>query len=456
MMRFPEGFLWGAATSAYQIEGSPLADGAGVSNWHRFTHTPGRVDSGDTGDIACDHYRRFRDDVRLMKELGLGAYRFSIAWSRILPDGVGRVNDAGVDFYNRLVDELLSVGVAPMPTLFHWDLPAALDDRGGWLNPESPQWFAEYAGVMGRALGDRVPFLATMNEPWVVMDAGFLHGVHAPGHKSLYEPPRVARHLLLAHAAAVRALRSVTKAQLGIVLNFEPKDVASDRLEDREAAERAHAYMNAQFVDPLVRGKWPAALPHMYGEAWPPDADLDFAQVQEKIDFLGINYYTRSVNRNDPKALLVRASPVRQPQALYTETGWEVHPESLTKCLVWARDHFGDLPIYITENGSAFPDPASCQETLEDSLRVQYLCTHLAATHAAIQRGVNVRGYFAWSLLDNLEWAAGFSKRFGIVHVDFETQKRTPKRSALVYRDIIAAHGVGEQLLREAHSRDSA
>ncbi|HWK88891.1 MAG TPA: family 1 glycosylhydrolase, partial [Longimicrobium sp.] len=252
--RFPDGFLWGAATAAYQIEGSPLAEGAGPSNWHRFSHTPGMTHGGDTGDVACDHYNRWRGDLGLLGDLGVGAYRFSISWSRILPLGTGAVNQAGIDFYARLVDGLLERGIQPFPTLYHWDLPAALDDRGGWLNPDISGWFADYATVVFRALGDRVPMWSTLNEPWVVMDAGYLHGTHAPGHRSLFEPPRVAHNLLRAHAAAVRAYRAEGSGRIGLVVNLEPKYPASDSAADRAAIERADAYMNRQFLDPILLG----------------------------------------------------------------------------------------------------------------------------------------------------------------------------------------------------------
>jgi beta-glucosidase len=439
---FPPDFLWGAATSAYQIEGSPLADGAGPSNWHRFTHTPGRTRSGETGDVACDHYRRFADDVRLLHELGLGAYRFSIAWSRVLPDGRGAVNAKGLDFYSRLVDRLLEHGIRPCATLFHWDWPAALDDDCGWLNPESPKWFADYARVVFRALADRVPMWMTINEPWVVVDAGYLHGVHAPGRRSAAEATVAAHHLLLAHGEAVRACRAETNGAIGLVVNLEPKVPASASADDLAATNRADAYMNRQFLDPLFLGRYPEELRDIFGEAWrDPPAD-ELRTIGERIDFLGIKYYTRGIVRRDDAALPLRARSVPAPADRVTETGWEVHPESLTNVLRWVKERYGSIPLYVTENGAAFADPPTVEGgRLADPRRVEYLRLHLRAAAAAIQAGVDLRGYFAWSLLDNFEWAQGYAMRFGIVHVDFATQRRTLKDSALFYRDVVATNG---------------
>lgn len=441
---FPPGFLWGAATSAYQVEGSPLADGAGVSNWHRFSHTPGRVNEGDTGDVACDHYRRMPDDVALMQQLGLQAYRFSVAWSRVLPEGRGRANPAGLGFYDRLVDALCEAGIAPLLTLHHWDWPAALDDRGGWLNPDSVGWFADYAQVVARALGDRVASWATFNEPWVITDGGYLYGTLAPGHRSAYEAAIAARHLMVAHGAGVQVLRAEGCRQVGLVVNIEPKDAASDSPADRAACVRAEAYMNRQFLDPALLGRCPEPLREVFGEAWVDWPAADLALARQPLDWLGINYYTRSVNRHDDGAWPVRASPVRQPQATHTETGWEVRARSLTDTLCWVKQRYGDLPLYITENGAAFYDPpVAPPEGVDDPLRVAYLRSHLGAVADAIRAGVDVRGYMAWSLLDNLEWAHGFSKRFGLVHVNLATQQRTPKASARWYAQTIAANGAG-------------
>lgn len=440
--QFPKGFLWGSATAAYQIEGSPLADGAGPSIWHRFVHTPGLVRDGDTGDVACDHYRRWADDVALMRRLGLQAYRFSISWSRILPAGTGAVNDAGLDFYERLVDALLENGIEPLVTLYHWDLPAALDDRGGWLNPEISKWFADYADVMYRRLDDRVKKWVTLNEPWVVSDGGYLHGALAPGHRNRFEAPIASHNLLRAHGAAVETYRATGRHEIGLVVNIEPKYRASEDPADVAATARAEAYMNRQYLDPVCLGRYPEEMAEIFGEAWPQWPAQDLARIRQPIDFLGVNYYTRSVTRHDASAWPLKACAVRQKQATYTETGWEVFPPGLTETLLWIKRRYGDIPLYITENGAAFFDPPTAKKgRVEDPLRVDYLREHIRAVHEAIRQGVDVRGYMVWSLLDNLEWSLGYSKRFGIVHVDFASLERTPKDSARFYAKVIATNG---------------
>lgn len=440
---FPEAFLFGCATAAYQIEGSPLADGAGPSIWHRFTHTPGLCPSGDTGDVACDHYRRWLSDVELMRALGMQAYRFSISWSRVLPEGRGSVNTKGLDFYDRLVDALLERGIAPLVTLYHWDLPAALDDRGGWLNPEIADWFADYASVVYRKLDGRVQRWLTLNEPWVIVDGGYLHGALAPGHKNLFEAPIAAKHLMRAHGAAVLAYRGEGKHQIGLAVNLEPKYPASDSELDRAATRRADAYMNQQYLDPALLGRCPDELAEIYGPAWVPWTSAELELARQPLDFLAINYYTRGVTRHAEEQLPLRAASVRQPRATYTETGWEVFPQGLTDTLLGVRQRYGKLPLYITENGAAFFDPPVAEAgRVADPLRVRYLHQHLEAVLAAIRAGVDVRGYMVWSLLDNLEWSLGFTKRFGIVHVDFETQQRTLKDSAHFYSQVIATRGL--------------
>ena len=439
---FPTGFLWGAATAAYQVEGSPLADGAGASIWHRFAHTPGLMQDGDTGDVACDHYRRWREDVALMRQIGLKAYRFSVSWSRILPMGTGAVNRAGLDFYEQLTDVLLANAIEPIVTLYHWDLPAALDDRGGWLNPEISLWFSEYAQILFRRLGDRVKKWVTLNEPWVVTDGGYLHGALAPGHRNRFEAPIATHNLLRAHGAAVQCYRAEAKNEIGLVVNIEPKYRASSDPADIAATERADAYMNRQYLDPVLLGRYPAEMSDIFGEAWPCWPDADFALIRQPIDFLGINYYTRSVTRYDAHAWPLRASAQRQKQATYTETNWEVFPAGLTRTLLWVKQRYGDIPLYVTENGAAFFDPPTAPDgRIEDPLRVRYLREHIRAVREAMDRGVDVRGYMVWSLFDNLEWSLGYSKRFGIVHIDFETQKRTLKASAYFYSKLIAENG---------------
>lgn len=444
---FPPGFIWGSATAAYQIEGSPLADGAGPSIWQRFAHTPGRMLNGDTGDVACDHYNRWREDVALMKQLGLQAYRFSISWSRVLPEGRGRINHKGLDFYERLVDGLLENGIQPVATLFHWDLPAALDDRGGWLNPDIADWFAEYAALMYQRLDGRVRRWATLNEPWVVTDGGYLHGALAPGHRNRFEAPIASHHLLRSHGKAVQAYRANGKHEIGIVVNIEPKYPASDSPEDLAATQRAEAYMNRQYLDPVFLGSYPEELREVFGEAWPnwPQADMDL--IRQPVDFVGINYYTRNVTRHDASNWPLQAAPVKQPMHTYTETGWEVFPQGLTDTLLWVKQRYGNPKMFVTENGAAFFDPPKAEtdpsgaRRVRDPLRASYLREHLRAVHAAIEAGCDIGGYFVWSLLDNLEWSLGYSKRFGVIHVDFETQTRTPKDSARYYARVVASHG---------------
>jgi beta-glucosidase len=443
--KFPETFLWGAATSAYQIEGSPTADGAGRSFWHRFSHTRGNTHLNQTGDLACDHYRRFKDDIALMAELGLNAYRFSIAWGRIYPEGTGRLNKKGIDFYSRLVDELLKKGIKPSATLYHWDLPESLDDRGGWLNRDIANWFGDYATTMFDALGDRVEMWSTLNEPWVVMDAGYLFGVLAPGHSNLFEAPIVTHNLLRSHGTAVerfRASNAGTKGKVGLVVNLEPKYPATQSAEDLDTVRRTDAYMNRQYLDPVFLGKYPDEMRDIFGEAWPDWPADDMRLIKQPIDFLGINYYTRKVERYDAEARPLRSKAVPQSDNMETQTNWEVYPEALTKILLWAKERYGKLPMYITENGAAFYDPPHpIDGKIEDPLRIDYYRHHLRAAHEAMTRGVDLRGYFAWSLLDNYEWSHGYSKRFGLIHVDYSTQQRTIKSSGRYYADVIRTKG---------------
>jgi beta-glucosidase len=440
---FPKDFLWGAATSAYQIEGSPLADGAGESIWHRFSHTPGKIADGTNGDIACDHYRRFAEDVRLMRDLGLRAYRFSTSWPRLLPTGTGRVNQAGLDFYSRLVDVLLEHEIQPFLTLYHWDLPAALEDRGGWTNAEIADWFAEYARRMHRALGDRVKMWATINEPWVVMDQGYVEGRHAPGRRDLTEAATVSKNLLLAHGSAVAALRAEGAQQVGLVVNLVPIHAASESPADKAAAARLDAYLNRHFLDPTLRGEVPGELAEIFGAAGPDWSKDELRQVRQPIDFVGVNYYLRLVVKDDPAAGAARARAVPQENCPYTAMEWEIYPQGLTDTLLWLKQRYGNLPVYITENGAAFDDQWNGSPLVDDRPRVEYLRSHLRAARQAIDSGVDLRGYFVWSLLDNFEWQCGYSRRFGIVYVDFATQRRVPKASAFFYRDVVSTSGAG-------------
>ncbi len=383
-----------------------------------------------------------------MQRLGLNAYRFSISWSRVLPEGSGRVNTQGLDFYQRLVDSLLEQGIEPFVTLYHWDLPVALDERGGWLNRDSASWFVDYAEILFRALGDRVQFWTTVNEPWVIADKGYLHGVHAPGHASSFEAPVVSHSLLQAHALAIQAYRALGRGNIGIAVNLEPQYPVSQQPDELAATTRAHAYLNRQYLDPLFFGVYPKALQEIFGEAWPGFSRADLKPIQQPIDFLGINYYTRAVIRHDPEAWPTLASPLPAPSPLksgegpvYTELGWEIYPQGLTDTLLWVKKRYGAIPLYLTENGAAFSDPPVTQGHVEDPLRLAYLRDHLLSAHTAIEQGVDLRGYFVWSLLDNFEWNQGYSKRFGIIHVDFATQQRTPKASAYFYARVIRTQG---------------
>lgn len=440
-MNFPAHFLWGAATSAYQIEGAPLADGAGPSIWHAFAHTPGRIRHGDTGDRACLHYERHATDLELMAALGLQAYRFSINWGRVLPAGVGAINPRGLDFYRRLVDGLLARGIVPMITLYHWDLPLALHERGGWLHPDSPAWFADYAAVLFRALDDRVPLWVTLNEPWVSTVLGYLEGIHAPGQRDPSAATRVGHHLLLAHAAAVGAYRALGRHAIGIALNLEPQHPASDSAADRAAAARRDVFVNRWFLEPLICGRYPPSLPALFGAAWPALAPDAVAGLRGCYDFLGVNYYTRARVR---AAAGYPAAALRLPAGgTTTQMGWEIYPAGLTEILLWLTNEYGPLPLYVTENGAAFADPAPVNGLVADPRRIAYLRDHLAALHTALQQGAAVHGYFVWSLLDNFEWAEGYTPRFGLFQIDPASGARIPKASAYWYRDFIHALRTG-------------
>ena len=420
-----------------------MADGAGPSIWHRFCHTPGKVLNGDSGDIACDHYHRYKEDVALMQQLGMQAYRFSIAWGRVLPNGFGSVNKPGLDFYDRLVDTLLAANIVPMATLYHWDLPQALDEYGGWLNPDIAKWFGDFAEIMFNRLDDRVQYWITLNEPWVVADHGYLHGTHAPGHADTSETAIASHNLMQASAEAVRRYRAIGKHEIGIAINVEPKCPASQKPEDLAATQRADTYMNRQYLDAALLGHFPLEMSDILEDAWPVCLADQMGKFDEPLDFVGINYYARAVTRHAPGVRPLQAETVRQPQSTYTEMGWEVYPQAFTDALNWVRKRYNNPPVYVTENGSAFFDPPVARDNrIDDPLRQDYLCSHIGAVRNAISDGCDIRGYFAWSFMDNLEWQHGFSKRFGLVHVDYESLKRTPKESAKLYKNIIESNGV--------------
>jgi beta-glucosidase len=397
--------------------------------------------NGDTGDIACDHYRRWREDVALLGSLGLNAYRFSVAWSRILPAGAGRVNQAGLDFYRQLVDALLEQGIEPLLTIYHWDLPEALDARGGWASEASAGWFADYAQILYHALGDRVRLWITLNEPWVIAAGGYLYGDLAPGHRSLHETPIVAHNLLRAHAAALASGRAEGIKRIGLAVNLEPQDAASPSLEDRAAATRRDAFINRWFLDPVFFGRYPSEMGAIFGTAWPEYSASELDALCAPPDFIGVNYYSRSVVRADPTERPVGARRVHQDTRPHTAMDWEVYPQGLTDILTWIQGRYGNPPVYITENGAAFDDPPPVAGRLRDRQRVAYLRSHLRAASRALRRGVDLRGYFAWSLLDNFEWSYGYAKRFGLIRVDPVDRQRLIKDSGRFYRDAIRRYG---------------
>jgi beta-glucosidase len=425
---FPADFQWGVSTAAYQIEGATSEDGRGVSIWDTFCREPGRVRDGHTGDVACDHYHRWAEDLDLVAGLGARAYRFSIAWPRVRPGGGGAVNARGLDFYDRLVDGLAERGLAAVPTLYHWDLPQPLEDAGGWLNRDTAHRFAEYAAIVAERLADRVDMWITLNEPMVVMAFGYAFGVHAPGRTLLLGALPTAHHQLLGHGLAVTALRAAGARKIAIANNYTPARAASDRPEDTAAAEAFDNLLNWQFTDPILRGGYPelgVELPHV--------RDGDLAVIAAPIDVLGVNYYS-PVGVAAPGAEDTLPFAVRElPGVPLTGMGWPVVPDALRRLLLALKERYGQAlpPIQITESGCSY------DESIEDRHRIDYLAGHVDAVRAAMDGGVDVRGYYVWSLLDNFEWNEGYGPRFGLVHVDYETQRRTPRASYGWYRDLI-------------------
>ena len=425
-------FTWGVATSAYQIEGAATEGGRGPSIWDTFSHTPGKTKGGESGDVACDHYHRWRDDVDLMAGLGVDAYRFSISWSRVQPLGHGAWNEAGLDFYERLVDGLLARGIRPNATLYHWDLPQGLQARGGWARRDTALHFAEYAGRIASRLGDRLDGIATHNEPWCTATLGHERGQFAPGFKDAWLAADVSHHLLVSHGYAVQAMRAAgTRAPLGIVLNQSGTSTATDSAADRALADTEYARFVRWYMDPIFAGRYPddAGIEH-YPRNILPD---DFALIGQPIDFLGVNYYTRIW------ASAARP-PVPAPRARgVTDMGWEIYPEGLTELLTGLKARYPGLPpIYLMENGMANAD-AVVDGRVDDAARIDFMRLHIEAVARAREAGVDIRGFYYWSLLDNFEWDSGYDKRFGLVHVDYATQRRTPKDSALWYRDTLAS-----------------
>jgi beta-glucosidase len=433
MSSFPPGFLWGVSTSAYQIEGAWNEDGRGPSIWDTFCRQPGRIADGTSGDVACDHYHRWREDVQLLRDLGVQAYRFSISWPRVLPNGTGRVNAAGLDFYDRLVDALAGAGIQAWPTLYHWDLPQALQDQGGWRDRRIVAAFVEYAEVVAKRLGDRVRGWITHNEPFIAAIFGHYTGEHAPGLKDAHAAFQAAHHLLLSHGRATLALRALQpKTPVGIALSLSPVDAASVTAEDHAAAQRLDGWLNRWYLDPLFRAAYPSDLLGALGTLAPVMESNDLTEINVPLDFLGVNYYTRVVAQQDPSQPLTQARTV-MPPAAETCMMWEVYPPGLPRLLERLGRDYSVKSLLVTENGMPLPDVLDTHGRIDDGPRIAYLRRHLDGVQQCIEKGVPVHGYFTWSLLDNFEWALGYGPRFGLVHVDFATQRRRPKGSAAWY-----------------------
>ncbi|MFD0683604.1 GH1 family beta-glucosidase [Actinomadura fibrosa] len=445
-MGFPDGFRWGVATAAYQIEGAVAEDGRGPSTWDTFAHTPGRVRDGHTGDVACDHYHRWPEDVALLAGLGVDAYRFSIAWPRVQPSGGGPANAKGLDFYDRLVDALLANGIMPAATLYHWDLPQPLEDRGGWMDRDTAYRFAEFAYLAAERLADRVGMWITLNEPVVVMAYGYAFGVYAPGRTLMLGALPTAHHQLLGHGLAVTALRGRGAREIGLTNHYSPAWAAdASSPGDLRAADAFDTLMNRLFTDPVLLGRYPDIAEHVSGHGGPDFASFvrpeDLAVISAPIDFLGVNYYQPTRVTAPPAGGPLPFDMVDIMEFPRTGMGWPIVPDGLLSLLRTLGERYRSAlpPIYITENGCSFPDEPGPGGTIDDAARIAFLDAHIAATRTAVDEGADVRGYFAWSLLDNFEWAEGYHPRFGLVHVDYATQRRTPKRSYAWFRDLIAA-----------------
>ncbi len=435
---FPKDFTWGVATAAYQIEGAASEDGRGPSIWDTFSNTPGKTKNGDTGDVACDHYHRLEGDLDLLRELGVNAYRFSLSWSRVLPEGRGRVNEAGLDFYERVVDGLLARGIEPWVTLYHWDLPQTLQDEGGWARRETVEAFLEYVDLATKRLGDRVRHWITHNEPWCTAFLGHLVGIHAPGTRGLGTALQVAHHLLLSHGKAVPLIRTnAAEAQVGITLNLHPSHLASDSPEDVDAARRMDGYQNRWFLDPLYGRGYPRDMFEHYGLSAPRIAPGDLEAIAATTDFLGVNYYTRQVIAYASGEGVLELRSVQPEGSEYTHFGWEVYPDGLREVLARVAHDYSPAQVAITENGAAYQDVGSSDGQVKDEARRAYIEGHIQACLRAVHEGVPLTGYFAWSFMDNFEWAEGFDKRFGLIYVNFASQKRRVKASGGWYRGFL-------------------
>lgn len=440
---FPADFLWGVCTAAFQIEGAAAEDGRGPSIWDTFAATPGKIFDGSDATVACDHYHRYRDDVALMAQLGAQGYRFSISWPRVQPDGAGAWNDKGFDFYDRLLDELGRHGIQAFATLYHWDLPQALQDKGGWLNRDTCLRMADYGAEVARRFGDRLASVATHNEPWCTAELGHGTGVFAPGYACKAMAAQVAHHLLLSHGLSLQAMRAAgARMPLGIVLNTQPYYPATFSLADRERAALENDMFLGRYTEPLFNGRYPERLLRHLGDEAPRVQQGDFDIIRQPLDFLGINYYTRGWSST-------ATPPVPAPRAMgNTDMGWEIYPDGFTDQLMQLHREYRLPPLYITENGMACADRVSADGAVHDPRRIAYLSQHFDALHRAMQQGVDVRGYFVWSLLDNFEWNSGYRPRFGLVYTDYQSQRRIPKDSAWWYRDFIAAQGAKRKEIR--------
>ena len=429
-------FVWGVATSSYQIEGAASEGGRGKSIWDTFCKVPGKVANFDNGDMACDHYHRYKEDLDLMKWMGVKAYRFSVAWPRVIPDGVGRVNEMGLDFYDRLIDSLLEREIAPWLTMYHWDLPEALQLRGGWNNREVVEWFGEYAEVLTSRFGDRVKNWMTLNEPLCSAWLGHLYGDMAPGIKDLQTALNVSHHLLMSHGLACQVIRSnVSEANVGIVINVTPAVPATDSQEDSNAAQLADGFDNRWFLDPVFGRTYPADVIDTLG-ASPEIHSGDMKLIAQDLDFLGVNFYFRQTVAADQNSKPLPIRSVNRENVKRTAMNWEVHPQAFEEILLRISKEYSPKAIYITENGSAWNDEVINGEIIDDE-RIDYLARHLDVMRSAKNQGAPILGYFAWSFLDNFEWAYGYEKRFGLIYVDYKTQKRTPKKSAFFYRQLL-------------------
>lgn len=445
--KFPEGFLWGAATSAYQIEGAWNEDGKGESIWDRFTHRPFTILNGDNGDVACDHYHRMHEDVNLMSELNLKTYRFSISWPRVLPHGHGQINEKGIDFYNRLVDHLLDVNIIPNATLYHWDLPQYIQDAGGWPNRDCADWFAEYANLVLNRLADRIPLWTTFNEPHAIAYNGYATGTLAPGIADYSKAYGAVHHLLLAHGKTVQLFRQEGyEGEIGTVMNFRNYLPASDKEADVAAFQRANDNWMSIFASPIFKGQYPVELFEWISAHKPHIHDGDMEIIHQPIDFLGVNYYFNREVAFDPNGGLLKLSmtPVSSQDWGYTALGWEKNPGGLTKVLLDIKDRYDNPKIYITENGCAVNETTNEGGFVDDSERIKYLQAHISATQDALHAGVNVGGYYVWSLMDNFEWAYGYEPRFGLVRIEYQDGRRIPKQSALWFSNVIANNGLIE------------